>query len=150
FHGFGGRKNHHPGREKHALRRLPVHCSQKPRSRAGREQGNRLVQRQDSGGDLRRYQGRRRCTYARDDGGGISLRAEEVNPTMRGPTLITAGAIGATRAARCFMTPLLVLVFGAVGLTAWLAKADYVLIPALILCLALIAFGLYRKRLHHG
>jgi len=28
------------------------------------------------------------------------------------------------------MTPLLVVVFGAVGLTAWLAKADYVLIPA--------------------
>jgi len=26
----------------------------------------------------------------------------------------------------------------------------YVLIPALILCLALVAFGLYRRRLHHG
>jgi hypothetical protein len=48
------------------------------------------------------------------------------------------------------MTPLLVVVLGAVGLTAWLAKADYVLIPALILCLALVAFGLYRRRLHHG
>jgi hypothetical protein len=33
-----------------------------------------------------------------------------------------------------------------VGLTVWLAKANYVLIPALILCLALIAFGLYRRR----
>src|SRR5262249_57869825 len=75
---FGGRKNHHPGREKHALRRLSVHCSQKPRSRAGREQGNRLVQGQNSGGDLRRYQGRRRCTYPRDDGGGISFPAEEL------------------------------------------------------------------------
>jgi Membrane transport protein MerF len=55
---------------------------------------------------------------------------------MRDRTLITTGAIGAVLAAICCMTPLLVVVFGAVGLTAWLAKADYVLIPALILCLA--------------
>jgi mercuric ion transport protein len=55
-----------------------------------------------------------------------------------------------TAAAICCMAPLLVVVFGAVGLTAWLAKADYVLIPALILCLALVAFGLYRRRLHDG
>jgi mercuric ion transport protein len=65
-------------------------------------------------------------------------------------TLITTGAIGAVVAAICCMTPLLVVVLGAVGLTAWLAKANYVLISALILCLALIAFGLYRRRLHHG
>jgi len=69
---------------------------------------------------------------------------------MRGRTLITTGVIGAVLAAICCVTPLLVIVFGPVGLTAWLAKADYVLIPALILCLALIAFGLYRRRPHHG
>jgi mercuric ion transport protein len=51
---------------------------------------------------------------------------------------------------RTLITTLLVIVFGAVGLTAWLAKADYVLVPALILCLALVAFGLYRRRLQHG
>src|SRR5262249_48379835 len=73
-----------------------------------------------------------------------------VEPAMRDRTLITTGAIGAVLAAICCMTPLLVVVFGAVGLTAWLAKADYVLIPALILCLALVAFGLYRGRLHNG
>jgi len=48
------------------------------------------------------------------------------------------------------MTPLLVVVFGVIGVTDWLAKADYVLIPTLILCLALVAFGLYRRRVHHG
>jgi mercuric ion transport protein len=69
---------------------------------------------------------------------------------MRDRTLIATGAIGAALAAICCMTPLLVVVFGAVGLTAWLAKADYVLISALILCLALVAFGLYRRRLRHG
>ena len=69
---------------------------------------------------------------------------------MRDRTLITAGATGTVLAAICCMTPLLAAVFGVVGLTAWLAKADYVLIPALFLCLALLTFGLYRRRLHHG
>jgi mercuric ion transport protein len=69
---------------------------------------------------------------------------------MRDRTLITTGAIGAVLAAMCCTTSLLVVALGAVGLTASLAKADYVLIPALILCLALVAFGLYRRRLHHG
>src|SRR5262245_3879312 len=45
-----------------------------------------------------------------------------VDPAMRDRTLITTGAIGAVLAAICCMTPLLVVVFGAVGLTAWLAK----------------------------
>jgi len=50
-------------------------------------------------------------------------------------------------AAVCCVTPILAIAFGAVGLTAWLAKADYVLIPTLILFLGLTGFGLYRKRL---
>jgi mercuric ion transport protein len=61
---------------------------------------------------------------------------------MRDRTLITTGIVGAVVAAVCCATPLL-----AVGLTAWMAKADYVLIPALILCGALVVFGLYRARL---
>jgi mercuric ion transport protein len=69
---------------------------------------------------------------------------------MRDRTLITTGAIDAVLAAICCMTPVLVVMFGAVGLTAWLTKADYVLIPALVLCLALVVFGIYRRRLHHG
>jgi len=69
---------------------------------------------------------------------------------MRDRTLITTAAIGAVLAAICCMTPLLVVVFGVIGVTDWLAKADYVLIPTLILCLALVAFGLYRRRVHHG
>jgi len=55
--------------------------------------------------------------------------------------------VGGALAAICCATPLLAILFGTVGLTAWLAKADYVLIPALILCVALIGFGLYRKRI---
>jgi mercuric ion transport protein len=66
---------------------------------------------------------------------------------MRDRTLITTGIVGAVVAAVCCATPLLAIAFGAVGLAAWMAKADYVLIPALILCVALVVLGLYRVRL---
>jgi mercuric ion transport protein len=69
---------------------------------------------------------------------------------MRDRTLITTGIVGAVVAAVCCATPLLAILFGALGLTAWLAKADYVLIPALILCFGLIGFSLYRRRLRQG
>ena len=63
---------------------------------------------------------------------------------MRGRTLLMTGAVGATvRGA----TSLQAVVFGAVGLTAWIADADYMLIPALILCLGLVGFSLYRVRI---
>jgi mercuric ion transport protein len=65
---------------------------------------------------------------------------------MRDRTLVSMGAIGALLAAVCCATPLLAVLFGAVGLTAWIAKADYVLIPAMILCLGLVVLGLGRAR----
>jgi mercuric ion transport protein len=65
---------------------------------------------------------------------------------MHDRTLITTGVVGGALVAICCATSLLGIVFGAVGLTVWLAKADYVLIPALILCVALIGFGFGRKR----
>jgi mercuric ion transport protein len=69
---------------------------------------------------------------------------------MSDRSLITTGVVGGVIAAICCATPLLAVVFGAVGLTAWLAKADYVLFPALLICLALIGFGFYRRRLRRG
>jgi len=66
---------------------------------------------------------------------------------MRDRSFITAGVVGSLVAAVCCATPLLAIVFGALGLTAWLAKADYVLILVLILSLGLIGFGLYREQL---
>jgi mercuric ion transport protein len=69
---------------------------------------------------------------------------------MRNRTLIATSAIGAAFAALCCMTPSLAVVFGSLGLTAWLTKADYVLMPALIICLGLIGVGLYRRRARQG
>ena len=48
-------------------------------------------------------------------------------------SLITTGAIGAVLAAICCATPLHAVVLGGIGLTAWLAKADYVVMPVLFL-----------------
>jgi mercuric ion transport protein len=66
---------------------------------------------------------------------------------MQDRTLITTGSIGAVLAALCCFTPLLAVALGALGLTAWLAKADYLLLPVLLLGLALLGLGLYRKHL---
>ena len=66
---------------------------------------------------------------------------------MRDRTLLTTGVVGAVVAAVCCATPLLAVVFGPIGLTGWLTKADYVVIPALILSLELIGLDVYRKHL---
>jgi mercuric ion transport protein len=75
----------------------------------------------------------------------------QVRPmTIKDRTLITSGAIGGLVAAVCCATPLAAILLGTVGLTAWAAKADHVLIPVLFLCLALVGFGLYRRRAGAG
>src|SRR5262249_39988132 len=64
---------------------------------------------------------------------------------MNNRTLLTTGAIGSVIAAVCFATPIPAIAFAALGLTAWLSKADYVVIPALLICLGLVGVGLYRR-----
>ncbi len=64
---------------------------------------------------------------------------------MTDRTLIAAGVV-AGLAAICCAAPVVVAAIGAVGLTAWLAKAGNVLIPALILCVGLIGYSLYRNQ----
>ena len=65
-------------------------------------------------------------------------------------TMIATGAVGAVVAAICCATPLLAVLLGGLGLAGLLVKADYIVIPALLVCLGLVAIGLYRKGLHHG
>lgn len=59
--------------------------------------------------------------------------------------LIAGGIVGSVVAALCCFTPLLVVLFGALGLSAWLGYADYVLLPAVAFFLALIGYGIYRQ-----
>jgi mercuric ion transport protein len=56
------------------------------------------------------------------------------------------GVVLAVIAAVCCAAPVVVATVGAVGFTAWFAKAGNVLIPALIICVGLIGFGLVRKQ----
>jgi mercuric ion transport protein len=58
--------------------------------------------------------------------------------------LLCTGAAGSVIAAICCFTPALVLLLGAVGLSAWLAWLDYVLLPALILFLGITVYALVR------
>jgi mercuric ion transport protein len=61
-------------------------------------------------------------------------------------TLIRTGTVGAVIAAICCATPVVVILLGAVGLSAWAAGADLVLIPVLLACLALVALGVVRRQ----
>jgi len=65
---------------------------------------------------------------------------------MKDRTLLRAGIVGGIVAAVCCATPLLALALAALGLSAWLAWADYVLLPLIALCLALVALAFWRLR----
>jgi mercuric ion transport protein len=65
---------------------------------------------------------------------------------MKDRNLMGAGVLAVLLLGICCAAPLLVAVIGAAGLTAWLAKAGNVLVPALILGAGLAAFALYRKQ----
>ena len=60
--------------------------------------------------------------------------------------LLCAGIGGTAIAAICCFTPLLVVVFGALGVSAWLAGADLVLFPALGFFVLLTLYALYRVK----
>lgn len=65
---------------------------------------------------------------------------------MEDKTILTTGITGSVIAAVCCFTPVLVVLLGAVGLSAWLGWLDYVLFPALAVFLAMTAYALLRRR----
>ncbi len=65
---------------------------------------------------------------------------------MNDNKLLRTGIIGSAVAALCCFTPLLVLLFGVVGLSALVGWLDYVLFPALAFFLGLTVYALYRRR----
>ncbi|MPZ10579.1 MAG: mercury resistance system transport protein MerF [Kiloniellaceae bacterium] len=60
--------------------------------------------------------------------------------------MLCTGAGGTIVVALCCFTPLLVVLLGAVGLSAWLGWLDYVLFPALAAFILLTLYALYRQR----
>ena len=65
---------------------------------------------------------------------------------MRNQTLLRTGIIGSVTAALCCFTPVLVILFGAIGLSAAVGVLDYVLFPALFFFLALTGYALWKRR----
>ncbi len=63
---------------------------------------------------------------------------------MNDRKLLRTGIVGSGIAAVCCFTPALVILLGMVGLSAWLAWLDYVLLPALVLFLGVTGFALFR------
>jgi len=61
-------------------------------------------------------------------------------------TIFKTGIIGTVIAVICCFTPFLVIVLGAVGLSAWLGWLDYVLLPALAICIAIMGYGFFLVR----
>lgn len=64
---------------------------------------------------------------------------------MNDQKLLRAGLIGSVVAALCCFTPLLVILLGALGLSAWLAWLDFVLLPALVLFILMTIYAVWRK-----
>ena len=64
---------------------------------------------------------------------------------MADKKLFCVGACGTSVAAICCFTPLLVVAFGALGVSAWLGWADYVLFPMLGLFIAITVYALVRR-----
>ncbi len=65
---------------------------------------------------------------------------------MTNGRLLATGIIGTIVAAICCFTPALVVLLGAVGLSAWLGWLDFVLLPALAGFALLTGFALHQRR----
>lgn len=78
---------------------------------------------------------------ARAEGEGVMT-----DEAARSRRMLKTGIAGTVIAAICCFTPLLAVLFGLVGLSAWLGYADYVVFPALAFFIALTAYALVRQR----
>ncbi len=65
---------------------------------------------------------------------------------MNEKRLLRVGVVGTVVAALCCFTPLLVVLLGAVGLSAAVGWLDYVLLPALAAFLGITIFAVVRQR----
>ncbi len=69
-----------------------------------------------------------------------------LEPEKSDSRLLKTGVIGAVILALCCFTPVLVVLLGAVGLSAMLGWLDYVLLPALAFFIGLTIFAVWRRQ----
>ena len=65
---------------------------------------------------------------------------------MNNRTLLNIGIFGTIIAALCCFTPVLVVLLGVVGLSAWLGWLDVVLIPSLLVFVGITIYALRRQQ----
>ncbi len=64
---------------------------------------------------------------------------------MKTSTLLKTGITGTVISALCCFTPVLVMLFGAVGLAVWVGYLDYILMPSLLFFVGLTIYAVMRK-----
>ena len=64
---------------------------------------------------------------------------------MSDRALLKTGIIGTVVAALCCFTPILVVLLGAVGLSAVVGYLDFVLFPALAIFIVITVYALWRR-----
>ncbi len=64
---------------------------------------------------------------------------------MKDRKILRTGVTGTGIAAICCFTPFLVILLGAVGLSAWLSWLDYMLFPVMFASMGLVAYALYLR-----
>lgn len=60
--------------------------------------------------------------------------------------LLKTGIVGSVIAAVCCATPVLVILLGVLGLSAWVGWLDYLLIPALVFFVGITLYAWQRRR----
>jgi mercuric ion transport protein len=63
---------------------------------------------------------------------------------MANDKLLQLGIIGSVIAALCCFTPVLVVLLGAIGLSALVGVLDYVLLPVLAIFIAITVYALWK------
>lgn len=64
---------------------------------------------------------------------------------MNDKSLLRVGVVGTVLAALCCFTPILIILFGGVGLSAVVGYLDYVLLPALAVFVLITLYALIRR-----
>ena len=65
---------------------------------------------------------------------------------MNNKKLLTIGIAGTILTALCCFTPVLVLLFGALGIAGLIGYLDYVLLPLLAVSILLVVVALFRQK----
>jgi mercuric ion transport protein len=65
---------------------------------------------------------------------------------MSADRLLSISIVGTVLAALCCFTPVLVVILGALGLSAWIGGLDAVLLPALLIFILITVYALWKRQ----